>query len=227
MSDRKGLRPLALLTLVVLSISSGMGSPVKALQPGDQDASDPPTTTGPLIGANPLGCEDAGEPGPGEVIAQSCSWSYELIPLESNPAEDFGAYWIQMEIHPGKGECAKELIFDVEPPSGGRITSASPDASARVNASKPTVSGLIVDAEGAAPVPGGIHQEVTYGKGNLTVTVSEQKYSFHWVGSSKNKIIVAIGVEIAHEPLLAGAFSLGRERVGFGMGPCRPFRPVS
>lgn len=207
----------SLLAAFVATTVLGLPYPVAA---NDPDASDPPRTSGPLVGLS-MPCEDNGPAGPGEAKGQSCSWFYDLAPAETNLGEDFSAYWIQMEIDPGKGWCAKKLTFELSAPSDGRIVSAAPDRGRRIAKGRVTTAELIVDAEGAAPVPGTVAQDVKPGRGRITVKMNEDHYMFRWRGNSPDKVMVAVGVQLSHGRLPPELVYSWQEGVGFATGTCR------
>jgi hypothetical protein len=199
---------------VALAVLMVHAAPVSA---DDPDASKAPRVFGPLIGT-PLDCEDDGPPGKGESKGQACGWSYELAPAESNLEEDFYANWIQIEIDPGPGAwCAKAIIFRMKTGADARIVSAVPDHSGE--APRSSVTEFEVDADGAAPVPGTISQDVLPARGKVSVSMDDRHYSYAWEGNSGHKVMVAIGVQLASpQPL---DFSLeDSETIGMGMGLC-------
>lgn len=211
---------MSLLFLVVLiCLTMWPAPPVTA--DSTPDASDPPRTSGPLVGS-PLGCEDDGPSGPWEFKAQSCSWLYELAPAETNLEKDFAAYWVQMEITPGKGLCAKDLGFNLTRPRGVRIISAVPRHGGRVAEHRSAVTELLVDADGDAPIPGTVSQDVLLAPGRIKVNKSARHYSFRWSGNSPRKVVIAIGIQLAHDRIHPSMFSGWIEGIMFGGGPCRP-----
>lgn len=203
--------------LVVSLLFVFPASPASANEP---DASHAPRTSGPLVGV-PWPCEDNGPAEPGEAKGQSCSWAYELAPAETNAGEDFSAFWIQMEIDPGKGWCAKEMRFELTAPTDGRIVSAAPDRGSRITKSSPSTTELVVDGEAAAPVPGTIAQDIGLTSGRTKVEVDEDHYSFVWRGNSRTKVMVAIGVQFAHNRVPPETFYSFSGSEGAAMGSCR------
>ena len=165
-------RKLLLVGLLCTSLS-WTAQPVGAEDP---NASNPPRVSGPLVGS-PLGCEDDGPAGPGEAKWQACSWHYQLAG-DGNFEEDFSAYWLQMEIDPGKGLCAKGMSFKISDLNGVRIVSAVPRRSSRIPKSRSITTELVVDAEGSAPVPGTVAQDGLLGPGRTTVRRDEDSYSY-------------------------------------------------
>lgn len=206
--------------LLVGLLCAAVSWPAQPAAAQDPDASNPPRVSGPLVGS-PLGCEDNGPAAPGEAKGQSCSWLYDLVPAESNLEENFSAYWVQMEIDPGKGWCAKEMSFTMSAPSDGRIVSAAPDRGGRIGKSRLTTTELIVDAEGAAPLPGTVAQDVKPGRGRVTVTMDESVYSYRWRGNSRDKVVLAVGIQMTHAGLPPELFSTWSEGMSFTMGSCR------
>ena len=209
------LRSLALLVLLLMATAL----PVQADE--HVDASHAPRTSGPLLGV-PLDCEDNGPPPRSGANGQSCSWRYELAPLETNVAEDFSAHWIQIEIDTSPGWCAVQIGFKWRNLEGGRIVSAVPDKSERIANGEQGVTELVVDAEGTAPVPGRIEQDTVIPSGRTKVDWDEDHYSFTWTGVEKDKIVLAIGLEVAHGAFPTGFSYSAREIQSMGMGSCRP-----
>lgn len=203
---------------VITATVVALGAPALA---DDPDASNPPRVSGPLVGS-PFSCEDNGPPGPGETKGQSCSWMYNLAPAETDAERDFSAYWVQMEIHPGKGQCALMLQFDVQLPDGVELLSASHQKSRRLSKRTDQTSTLVVDGAGAAPLPGRIEQDMLMTSGHEVVRMSDQRYRYRWTGPSKSKIVVAIGLQMAHRSLPPELFAGWSEGQGMGMGSCRP-----
>lgn len=209
----KRIVPVALAALLVLP-----AAPSRADAP---DASRPPQTSGPLVSV-PTTCEDNGPARGHEMKGQSCDWSYELVPAETDVDDDFEAWWIQIEVDPGKGWCAMDLSVEVSAPSDGRIVSAVPDHGGRIDNGAAAITSLLVDGGGSAPVPGTISQTVAPARGRTTVTLTDDHYSFRWRGHSKNKVMFAVGVQVAHgrTPLQLTYTQSGG--FGFGGGSCRP-----
>ena len=185
------------------------------------DASTPPRTSGPVVGAA-IPCEDNGPAGRNEAKGQACSWSYQLLPVDTSASEDFRVYWIQMEIDPGKGMCAHELSFGMTQPEPGAIVSAMPDKDRRIDSYTEEVATFSVDAAGTAPVPAVLEQDVALGKGRISVELDENSYSFRWRGNSKKKVMFAIGVELSNDSGPPDLFYTWEESQGGAMGSCRP-----
>lgn len=198
--------------LVALFVFGLFNPPASADGP---DASDPPRTSGPLIGVA-FPCEDNGPAGRDELNAQACSWTYDLLPAETNLGEDFSAVWVQMEVDPGPGWCADLLTVRMKVPNGMRIASVAPHESGPVRPTAPRVTELVVDAEGAAPVPGAIAQDVAPPSGRVSVAHTARNLTYSWTGHERHKVVVAVGVEIAHTVPL-GRFATDWE-VGLGAG---------
>ena len=210
------MRAIRSAASLVAAAAIAFGAPALANQP---DASDPPRVSGPLVGL-PFGCEDNGPAGPGEVKGQSCSWSYNLA-ADTAAQRDFSAYWVQMEIDPGKGNCALELDFDVDLPEEIQLVSATHDSSRRLSKKTGQTSRLVVDGGGTAPASGTIEQDLLMSNGRETVAISDHTYSYKWRGKSKTKIVLAIGLQMSHAspPDLFTTWSEGQ---GMAMGSCRP-----
>jgi hypothetical protein len=167
-----------------------------------------------------LPCEDNGPAGPNEFKFQSCGWTYELAPAETNTGEDFTALWVQMEIDPGP-ECAQMMLFRMKVPKNARVVSGVPDRTGRIRrASAPTTTELVVDGDGAAPLPGTVAQDVAMSSGRAYVEISEREYRYFWIGNASEKVNLAIGVQIAHEVSLDEWFASWSEQVGAGGGTC-------
>lgn len=182
-----------------------------------QDASEAPRTSGPLVPGSPLGCEDDGPPGPGESRGQSCAWAYDLVPADTNAAEDFVGYWIQMEANPAPGMCVKRMHFDTTGPQSARLVSATPSTGKARGA---TTVELVVDGEGAAPAPGTIAQDVDLPKGRVRTTLRPHRFTYDWAGNAPGKVVLAFGVQWAYQvpPSFAPAWAEG---LGMAIGPCR------
>lgn len=187
----------------------------------DPDASQPPRTSGPLFGIA-LPCEDNGPARRGEATGQSCSWSYELLPADTDPDLDYWAYWFQMEIDPGTGMCAQHLMFEFDAPSDGSIVSAVPNKGGRIRSRSITTTELIVDGGGSALVPGTIAQDVAPARGRTTVNIDERHYRYVWRGNSRDKVMIAVGIQLSSRRLPPELITTWSEGSGFGMGSCRP-----
>lgn len=209
------LRRLSLVAGLCLALL-GATSPVGA---DDFDASDPPRTSGPLVGS-PFGCDDNGPAKPHETRGQACSWAYDLVPAQTNATEDFSAYWVQIEVDPGKHWCVKEVSFKVTAPNHVRIVSAVPARGHRIARAKGMTSRLVVDAEGTAPVPGVVSQGLSTTPGRTTVDVGHRRYSYRWRGNSADKLGVAIGLQLAGQRLSPELFRVWSEGIGFIVGTC-------
>jgi hypothetical protein len=212
-------RSIAVLLAVGLMLSGPQG-----LAAEGADASESPRSSGPLVGLFPFPCADNGPAGPNEARGQSCSWFYELLPAETNATEDFSAYWIQFEIDPGKRFCAKRIDFELEVSAEHRIVSAVPNKSEHIKRAKPQITQLVVDGGGTAPVPGIIEQDVVAPVGRTKVSVQERTYSYRWTGNSRDKIMIAIGIQLAHEAGPPQFFYEWSESGGFTMGSCRAYK---
>ena len=186
----------------------------------DPDASRPPTTSGPILGVA-FPCEDNGRASRNEVKGQSCSWTYHLVPADTDAQDDFGAYWFQMELDPGKGMCAKQLRFELDAPSNGRIVSAVPADSGRIRSRSIATTELVVDGGGTAVAPGTISQEVAQAPGRVRVSLDGNHYSYEWTGNSRDKVMVAIGIQLSSRRLPPEFFASWSEGEGAGMGSCR------
>lgn len=208
--------PTALAAILLLCFASGVGRSADA-----PDASDPPRTEGPLVSLS-TPCEDDGPPGPREAKAQTCGWSYSLAPVESDVDEDFSVDWIQMEIDPGKLGCAKELSFYMSAPTGGRIVSASPDHSYRIDKYDNNLASIVVDGDGTAPIPGQVSQDVMPAPGRVTVKMTESSYRYRWTGNSREKVVLAVGVQTSHRMVPPQLIYSQGGGGGFGMGSCKP-----
>jgi hypothetical protein len=187
----------------------------------DPDASDSPRVSGPLVFL-PYECEDNGTPGPHESAAQACGWWYDLAPLDTDPIHDFSAYWLQIELDPAKGQCVFHLEFDMELPESVQIVSASAETDRRITAKTEPVAELVVDGGGTAPVPGVISQDTLVSKGRERVRMTDHTYSYSWSGVSKDKVMVAVGVQLAHTSVPPELFYTWSEGQGVGWGSCRP-----
>lgn len=176
-----------LLIIVLLSPAAWAQEP---------DASHPPRTSGPLVTLQ-QGCEDDGQPPPGTSSGQSCSWTYDLLPAESDADEDFMVHWQQIELHTTGRLCAQSIGFELSVPAGYHIVSAAPDPSRRRVRTGQALVGLAVDGRGSALVPGHIEQDVFYGAGRLKVRFAGRRFIGHWQGNHRGKVVVAFGIQIA------------------------------
>lgn len=213
MAPKRQLR-VAVAVLGVLLISQ-----LPAGASDHPDASDPPRVAGPLIGLS-IGCEDNGPARPGEAKGQGCAWRYDLLPLDSKVREDFSAFWIQMEIDPGKHTCAYQMGFEVTGITNGRIISATPARSRTLTNEAPSRTRLEVDGNRAAIIGGTISQRIQLNSGRIAVEKSSNHYSFRWSGASRSKVMAAVGIEVAREgtpPEITYSWS---QRQRFGVGAC-------
>jgi hypothetical protein len=201
---------LTALVLLVAVPGAAAAAPV-------QDASEAPRTSGPLFGS-PLDCEDDGPPGPNETRMRTCVWSYDLLPAETNATEDYTGYWIQLEVDPAPGWCVFGVDFDTSGPDDGRIASAAPQPG---RTGGETTVELVVDAEGAAPLPGTIAQDFDLPKGRIRTSLDPHHFAYSWSGRAKDKIVVGTGVQVTH-PLPPSVISTWYEGVGVTFGSCRP-----
>lgn len=179
------------------------------------DATDPPTATGPLFEGEPF-CDES----PGGVRSQTCSWWYDLVPAHTNPAEDYSAYWFQLELKPPRGMCATSIQFGIDLPDGMRIASATPDRPARIRRAEAVVTRLEVDAEGDALMPGAVENELTAVPGRVDAEADGGGYGYSWSGSWPGKVVVAAGLQIAGERFPPGVVYTWFGGEGFGVGPC-------
>ena len=202
--------------IVALALVVGLSLAADPAAAAPADASDSPRVSGPLLGS-PLGCEDNGPSGPGELRGQSCTWSYELAPAHTNPTEDFSALWTQIEIDPGSGMCAQRIEFEVRLSGGERIVSAAPVTAA---AAREAVTGLVVDAGAAAPVPGRIEQDVAPPPGRVRIEVGDHRYSYTWTGRSRRKVMIAVGIQFSHGRVPPDFWTAMSTSTGSGGGSC-------
>lgn len=199
------------LFLVVSLLLGLAAAPARAAD----DATDPPTATGPLLAGEQL-CDES----PTGLRSQSCSWWFDLAPAHTNPAEDYFAYWFQLELDPPRGMCATDIQFGLDLPDGMRIASATPDRSARVRRAEPAVTRLEVDAEGGALVTGSVENELTAAPGRVDAGFSPGGYGYSWRGSWPGKLVVAVGMQIAGERIPQDVVYQWFGGEGFGVGAC-------
>lgn len=134
----------------------------------------------------------------GSFGGRMCSWNYTLAPAETNTGEDFSAFWLQTEVFSG-GECIRSVSLEFRVPKGVRIVSGAPSESGRfTRSSAPKTTELIVDAEGAAPVPGTVVQDSAAPAGRVDVAVGERRYRYTWRGNSRDTIMIPLGIQLAH-----------------------------
>ncbi|MEA2451962.1 MAG: hypothetical protein QOG04_672 [Actinomycetota bacterium] len=184
------------------------------------DVGDEPRTSGPLVSI-PSDCNpDSGDPE--QTVFRTCSWSYTMLPAETDAQEDFSALWLQLEVDPGEGTCLRELRVILKAPSDGRIVSGAPAESGRIDKAAAAVTELSVDGGGTAPVPGTVAQDVDLVPGQVSVNVNDKQYRYVWRGKTKNKMMVAVGVQMAHRAVPpALTYSIGGV-VGASMDSCHP-----
>lgn len=206
------------LLLVMILCAAVLAGPAALAY--SQDASKEPRFSGPLV-ASPGPCVRDEAPGKGGMTTfESCSWSYSLVPAESDIDEDFSALWYQLEIDPGRGTCATGIGIEILAPSDGQIVSGIPDRSRRIKRSRVHVSTLTIDGEGSAPLPGTIEQDVVDAPGRVEVEVSSRHYRMEWKGKSRKKVVLAVGVEIAQSSLRPGLASMQSVSEWFEAGNC-------
>ena len=131
---------------------------------GAREASDGPTSSGPLV-RRTVSCDENSDFSTG----WSCSSWFELLPAETNVTEDYSAFWVNLGIEPDPGWCARSLSFSAEFPSTARVVSVVPGDDARFPRARTMLTELVVDAEGGAPVPGRIEEEARIGAGRVEV----------------------------------------------------------
>lgn len=152
----------------------------------------------------------------------SCAWYYELLPIETNVSQDFAALWVQMEIDPGKA-CVHEIGFEVKAPKEVRLVSAAPAESHVTDPSIGTAR-LVVDGDGAAPVPGVIEQDVALAPGFVSAELGEHHYRFLWTGNTRRRVMVAIGVQLADDTIPKSLIQTWSESLRYQWGDCRAWR---
>jgi hypothetical protein len=208
--------PRGLVTSVIVTLLLAPG----AAQAQEPDASRPPRASGPLVSLS-QGCEDDGPPESGSFSVQSCWWTYDLVPAESDIDEDFMVHWQQMELQTTGRTCARAIHFQLTIPAGYRIVSTAPAVGrARVRDGQALVA-LEVDGDGAAPIAGAIEQDVLYGPGRITVNTTGRRFVGKWHGNHRGKVMVAFGVQIARPAVgdLIASWSLYE---GWEIGTCGP-----
>ena len=206
--------------LLVFSVIGAL-LPVASLEARNPDASHRPRTSGPLLGY-PFDCEDNGRASRGQMKAQACTWSYELIPAELDATNDFSAYWVQMEVDPGgAGWCAKEMFFEANLGGKAEIISATPSRSGRVTKARPLTRTLEVDGGGTAPIPGTVSQKLTSLVGRTSVRQGAHSYTYRWRGNSPHKVVTAIGLQFSRPTVPAEAMATWGEGMGVTTGTCR------
>jgi hypothetical protein len=168
---------------------------------------------------SPFGCEDDGPPEHGGTRSQVCAWSYDLVPAETNATEDFAGYWVQIEVDPAPGWCVYGIHFETTGPDSGRLVSATPEGG---KTGGDTTVELSVDADGAAPVPGTIAQDLSLPKGRVRTKLAPHHFSYVWSGKSRDKVVVALGVQVAYEFPPESLIYMWSEGVGVEFGTCRP-----
>ena len=186
-SARRGLLILAFLWAITTPVY-GHGT----------KASDPPHVSGPLIGSQ-HSCAQHEAPQPSQIVVQSCSWIYRLAPLHTRPSEDYEAYWVQLEIDPGRQTCAGKIVFRLSVPRDARILSTTPNHSSLFRSPRTTALSLEVDANGAAPIPGVIRQTFLQRRRYVRVRSDHHQYVYTWWGRSRQTVMAAIGMELSHD----------------------------
>lgn len=181
-----------------------------------EDASDPPTVSGPLFGPEPSCHEDEFR----GMRTQECSWWLDLAPAETNLTEDYRAEWVQLEMTPPPGSCATNMVFGLGLPDSARLVSAAPAQSARVRRAASAVTRLDVDAEGAALVPGTVENEFVSAPGKVRVAADDGAYVYEWTGRWPDKVVVALGLQMAGERIPPEVASTWFGVQGFEFGPC-------
>lgn len=204
-------RVLGLSALVILMTLGPAGAA------GGPDASDPPRTTGPLVNTQ-VPCEDNDDAGPGGSTMQWCDWFYDLA-LDTSPTEETVVFWTQMEIEPAKGWCATELTFQTDLPEGWKILSASLEKSRRVSKDI-TKARLDVDGGGSGVVPASVEQDISLSSGREIVRMKQDRYSYTWLGKSRKKVMIAVGLELLQPAVEADPFTLWTTGGGGGASTC-------
>lgn len=207
--------------IILFALVSALLVPAQHAVARDPDASDEPRSSGPLT-STPQECEDNGRAKKHETKGQSCSWSYGLLPADSEPDEDFSAYWFQMELEPAKGECAMQLMFEIGLPDSIRVVSASLEGTQRISERVDNVARLSVDGGGSALVPGTIEQDTMVTVGRESGVMREHGYSYTWTGRSRDKVVLAVGVQLAHRSVPPELIYMTSEGHGAGWGACKP-----
>lgn len=206
-----GIRP-ALTIGLVLALT--FPAPASAAA---RDASDPPRVSGPLVDLAPGECEDGGSLAPGSTRLEMCAWLYDLVPAETNALEDYGAYWIQIDVEPAQGTCVYGVDFGTSGPIEGRIVSSAPRTSG--TGGETTVE-LTVDAEGAALAEGQIAQDLSLPKGRIRTHTDADAFAFRWKGKTAKKLVLAMGIQVAN-PFPPPVLTTWFESVGLLTGSCR------
>lgn len=181
------------------------------------DATHAPTHDGPLISGE-TDCFSSEMPDGSRT--QACSWWFDLVPAETNPLEDYHAYWFQFELDPGPRSCARGLSFYLAPPESARIVSATPAKSRRVGGAAVAVTRLTVDAEGGAPLPASVENELREAPGRLNVRHAPDGYAVRWQGSVADKIVLAVGIQLAGKRIPPEILSRWFEANRADVGPC-------
>jgi hypothetical protein len=216
MPNQKGVIYTGPRAAIAAALALALVFPSPASAAPARDASEPPRTSGPLY-RSPFGCEDNGPGRPGESRMQVCVWSYDLLPAETNAAEDYSVYWAQFEADPARGSCIYDVRYETSAPASARMVSAAPEDGGTGGM---TTVELNVDAEGSGPMTGIVAQDLALPKGRIRTRLRPDSFSYHWSGKTSAKLVLAMGVQMASPvpPELIGARS---ESLSLSTGPCR------
>ena len=132
------------------------------------------------------------------LVTTDCEYSYFTPSGFADDPNIYSVYWVQIAVEPQRGWClANAHGFMREPGSSVGAWIPKPPATAGLNS-----IGLSVTSHGR--LLGKVKQRFRLSHGATSATVEGRsggdRYSWHWQGRSRDKVLIEVGAEFARAP---------------------------
>jgi hypothetical protein len=187
--------------LLVAGVALVLGLPLSA-SAAQLDADERPTTSGPVATSSELkSCRSKRVKTGNRTVARVrvCSRYFLFNPdAETDPANDYGAYWIQLNANAIRGFCVKAIRTDLSYGNGVHAKAPKPATTVKAGKKRRLTTKLAVDAQGNSDDTGIIKNSFVLHPGTMTARVRDgDTYRLRWRGSSGGKLAFAAGLELS------------------------------
>jgi hypothetical protein len=186
--------------LLVAGAALVVGLPLTA-SAAQIDAEERPTTRGPVATSSELKtCKSKPVKDGGRTAARVrvCSRYFLFNPeAETDPANDYGAYWIQLNANAVPGFCVKAVRTDLSYGNGVHAKAPKPGTTVKAGDKRRYTTKLAVDAQGNSDATGIIKNSFVLHPGTMRARVQDGTYRLRWRGSSGGKLGFAAGLELS------------------------------
>lgn len=187
--------------LLVAAAALVVGLPLTA-SAGQLDADERPTTRGPVATSSELKtCKSKRVKDGNRTVARVrvCSRYFLFNPdAETDPANDYGAYWIQVNANAVPGFCVKTVRTDLSYAEGVHAKAPKPGTTVKAGKKRRYTTRLAVDAQGNSDATGIIKNSFVLHPGTMRARVKDgDTHRLRWRGSSGGRLAFAAGLELS------------------------------